>query len=361
MAKVAIIGDMHFGVKGGNPVFLEFQLAWLENCLQQLQAMGITVIIQTGDMFDVRAHIKLNILNAILLRFPALLKKYGIKRWITYGGNHDMFYRDSNEICSLEILNFLGDDELQFTVVADHTQYEIIGKKMFAFVPWLNKNNQTRLMSGIRNPIDPADYVFGHFEMVGMPMIPGVICEHGVDPKEFKKYKHVISGHFHTISQHTNCTMVGTPYHITWGDVQDGNNRGFWILDTETDELTLTKNEDHMTLFAVIEYHKDATYYQEQFDVYENNIVKVLVKDKGDNPKHYKKFVEFLVKAKFMDYKIIDTTMVEIEKVEISEEVLSLDTLSAMNAFIDGQSDDMEKDAVKQLAQEVYREALGVK
>jgi DNA repair exonuclease SbcCD nuclease subunit len=359
LAKVAVIGDMHFGVKNGNPDFLEFQLAWLEYCLQKLQAMGVTIIVQTGDMFDTRAHIKLNILHAVMNQLPALLNKYGIETWITYGGNHDMFYRDSNDICSLDILNFMNKpDSVEFKVFTNTIGYELIGDKMFAFVPWVNKNNFEDLIN-VDLLQGPAEYVFGHFEIVGMPMIPGVLCEHGVEPKDFKRFKRVISGHFHTVSKHLNCTMVGTPYHITWGDVQDGNNRGFWVLDTDTDDFELVKNDDHLTLFSVIEYDQKEKYDDESFKDYEGTIVKVLVKEKAD-PKHYKKFVDLLAKCKFLDYKIIDTTMVEIEKVEISEEVLSLDTLSAMNAFIDGQSDEMNKDAVKNLAKSIYMEAMSV-
>lgn len=361
MTKIAIIGDMHFGVKAGDPNFLEFQFHWLEEALKKIQALGITTIIQTGDMFDTRAHIKLNILHAFQERFPELLEKYDIKEWVTYGGNHDMYYRDSNDICSLDIFNTLNAGyDVEFLVYTDHIgEYQYVAEdgsiKIIALIPWLNKNNKDRLLGGLAK-LNP-EYVFGHFEMIGMPMIPGVLCEHGVDPKDFRKYKRVISGHFHTVSNHLNCTMVGTPYHITWGDVQDGNNRGFWTLDTDTDELVIHKNDDHMTLFSVIEYDKDEKYTSDSFDDYEGTIVKVIVREKED-AKHFKKFVDILAKCKFLDYKITDTTMVEIEKVQISEEVLSLDTLSAMNAFIDGQSDEMDKDAVKELAKNIYMEVV---
>jgi hypothetical protein len=151
--------------------------------------------------------------------------------------------------------------------------------------------------------------------------------------------------------------MVGTPYHITWGDVQDGTNRGFWTIDTETDELTLHKNDEFMTLFSVIEYDKTVKYDEDYFAPYVGTIVKALVKDK-DDPKHYKKFVDQLAKTKLIDYKIIDTTITEVEQVQISEEVLSLDTISAMKAFIEGQSDEINKDDVKRLAERIYMEAL---
>jgi DNA repair exonuclease SbcCD nuclease subunit len=353
---LAIIGDMHWGVKAGNPDFLAFQKFWLEDALKRIQSLGITTIIQTGDMFDTRAHIKLNVLYEIIHWFPQILKKYGITQWITYGGNHDMFYREDNSICSLDIFNLLGEDELLFHVVKDEVEVLLISSGVkAAFVPWMNKNNSDRLLGELTT--SGAEYVFGHFELIGMPMIPGFMCEHGVEPKQFKQFKRVISGHFHTVSESLNCTMVGTPYHITWGDVQDGTNRGFWTLDTDTDELTIHKNEEYMTLFSVIEYDHAVEYAEDYFSVYKGTIAKVLVKEKPD-AKHYKKFSDALGKAGFIDYKIIDTTMVQVDKVEISEETLSLDTLSAMDAFIDGQSDEFNKDGVKKLAKAVYMEVM---
>jgi hypothetical protein len=156
--------------------------------------------------------------------------------------------------------------------------------------------------------------------------------------------------------------MVGTPYHLTWGDVQDGNNRGFWTLDVDTDELVLHKNEDFMTLFSVIEYDPKAKYDDKYFEAYKGTIAKVLVKEKPE-AKHHKKFLDSLAKADMIDYKIIDTTMVAVDKVEISEEALSLDTLSAMNTYIDKQENpDINKDNLKGLAKTVYLEAInGIK
>jgi hypothetical protein len=307
-------------------------------------------------MFDTRQNMKLNVMDFIINKFPDMLKYFDIEEWIAYGGNHDMYYRDSNAICSLDLLKVNSIDRcLEFRIVTDRVEYVDFEGKKVALVPWLNKNNQERLLTDVLS--SDADYVFGHFEMMGMPMIPGVACEHGLDPQNFRKFKRVISGHFHTVSQSLNVTMVGTPYHITWGDVQDGTNRGFWTLDTETDELALHRNDEFMTLFSVIEYDPEEQYNDNSFINYRGTIAKILVKEKPE-AKHYKKFLELLTKSGMIDYKIIDTTLVEIEKVEISEEVLSLDTLSAMNAFIDKQGDEFNKDSVKSLAKQIYIEVL---
>lgn len=358
MTKIAVIGDMHMGIKGGDKHFLEFQMAWLEYVLKKLESMGIDTIIQTGDFFDTRAHIKLNVLHKVLTWFPDVLRSHGIKDWIVYGGNHDMFYRDSNEVSSLEIFKVLHeahvDSCINFTVYDTDVGHLIFDGCKIAFVPWLNKNNEKRLLEDVA-ALRP-DYVFGHFEMEGMPMIPGgAVCEHGLKVKDFKDYKRVISGHFHTISHQQNCTMVGSPYHLNWGDV--GDKRGFWILDTDKDTFELVENEEHMTMFSVIEYDPNLKYTDDSFEAYEGTIVKVLVKSKTDE-KHYKKFTDILAKTKFLEYKVIDLSTVEIEKVQISEEVLQLDTATALSKYIDMQGDEVDKEPLKALAAEIYMETL---
>lgn len=353
---LATIGDMHMGVKNGNKDFLAFQKFWLECALEKIQAMGITTIVQTGDFFDTRAHIKLNVLHEMIHWFPQVLERFGITHWVTYGGNHDMFYRESNEICSLDILTLLNmRGKTNFIVVKDEFEHVSVDGFKVAIAPWLNKNNSDRILAKVAT--SDADYLFGHLELIGMPMIVGVPCTDGIEPKQFSKFKRVISGHFHTVSESLNCTMVGTPYHITWGDVQDGDNRGFWTLDMETDEFVLHKNEEFMTLFNVLEYDPDHPYTESDFKTYSGTLAKVLVKSKPD-VKHFKKYTDLLNKAQFIDFKIIDTTMVQIEKVEISEEALSLDTISAIDAYIDIQGDSVAKEAVKALAKDIYLEVL---
>lgn len=357
-----VIGDMHFGVKAGDPNFLSFQKQWLEQSLARMQALGITKIIQTGDFFDTRSHVKLNVLHEVIHWLPGILRQYGITDWYAYAGNHDIFYRDSNDICSLDILSVLDDDELIFHINKDHVAYisvfngKGIATTKIALLPWLNKNNTERLMTDLL--ASKADYVFGHLELIGMPMIKGVNCDHGIQPSALKQFKRVMSGHFHTVSESLNCTMVGSPYALTWNDYQDGDNRGFWVLDTDTNDLTLHKNDEHMTLFSVIVYDKDEKYDEAFFEPYAGTIAKVLISDKSDL-KHFKKFNELLTKVGFIDYKIIDTSTIDtLNKVEISEETLQLDTMTAINKYIEGQADSVDKDRVKVLAQQIYKEVL---
>lgn len=351
--KLALLGDLHFGIRSGDQNFLDFQKTWISShFLPYCQDKGIDTIFQSGDWFDTRSHIKLNVLHEHLHWLKPELKKYGIRRVIVIAGNHDTFYRDNNNVASIDLLTLLSDNDIEFRIIKN--EYQSIG--MFGFVPWLNKNNQELILSQIANE-KVARYLIGHFDMVGMPMYRGIIADHGLDPEIFKRFTRVFSGHYHTVSSYKNIQYLGTPYHLTWMDYPDSTERGFWVLDTSDDSLEFIKNEEHMTMFAEIEYDPKEKYDEKTFEPFTGNLVKVYVNENPDE-KHYKKFCALLSKAPFLDYKIIDTTKVIVEKVSISEKALKVSTLSAITEYVDKQDTTVDKTKVKEIAKSIYIEAM---
>lgn len=353
--RVAICGDLHFGFKNGNSYFLEYQKEWLScHFLPELKKQGISVLIQTGDFFDIRKHMPLNVMDMVLNWLPDQLKKNGITSLIAPSGNHDLYYRDTNSISSLDILKTLTTNDLSVDVYSENVGVKYIHGKRFAFLPYLNKVPKQKLLDELTELKD-IDYLIAHLDVIGSLMMVGHVCEDGVELSSFNDYRRIISGHFHIPSEHRNLTYTGAPYQLSWGDVSDGLPRGFYVLNTDTDALEFIPNPEYMTLFSVIEYDPNEKYKDDSFSLYQGNIVKVLVKEKKDE-KHFKQFCKILSTTSFIDYKIIDSSSVEIEKVEISEEVLSLNTISAIACFIDKQPDDINKTALKKLASEIYHE-----
>ena len=356
-SSVAICGDLHFGFKNGNQVFLDFQKEWLsDHFLPELNRRGITTLIQTGDFFDIRKYLPLNVMDMVLNWLPNQLKVNGITLLIVPSGNHDLYYRDSNTISSLDILKTLRTESMDVSIYSEHVGVQYINDKRFAFLPYLNKVPKEKLLSELTSLKD-IDYLIAHLDVVGAPMMAGHVCEEGVDLSIFNDYKRIISGHFHIPSTHKNLTYTGAPYHLSWGDISDGLPRGFYILDTDTNHLELVPNPEYMTLFSVIEYNPEQAYKEESFKLQEGNIVKVIVKEKIDE-KHYKQFCKVLSSTPFIDYKILDTSSVEVEKVEISESTLTLSTISAISSYIDLQGDVINKASLKRLASEIYNEVI---
>lgn len=352
--KVAIIGDTHFGVRGGDRHFLDFQKLWFDEILfPYLKENEIPLVIQTGDFFDNRQYIKLNIIHEMLEWFVPQVEEHDLK-WCSIVGNHDCFYRDSNEIHAQELLQSMSTRFL----VADESVCDILSSEGgIALVPWINKNNQEKILRELDN--SKSKYAVGHFELNGFPMYKGVLSTHGMETGFLDKFKLAISGHYHTVSEHKNIKYVGTPYHLTWSDVIDGNNRGFWVLDTETGEMEFIRNPDWATLFSVIEYDPEESYSEAYFQPYNGNIAKIVINEVKDE-KHRKKFLTLVSQAGFLDYKTIDNTSIQVKSVEvkIDEKSNVKGLLENIGEWIDAQEVDVSKQNVKELANTVYLDVL---
>lgn len=339
-----------FGVKRGDETFLQYQINYIRSVIDYCSNNGIQFIIQTGDFFDQRFSTNNKVLYSVINDVVLYSKAKNIY-WNIIVGNHDIYYRDNNTINSPSFLQYVSPDH--FHIFNDNCDLQMEGES-FLFLSWINKNNKEIQLKAIEN--SKSKYCIGHLELAGFPMYTGVNAEHGMDGDIFSKFKRVISGHYHCISQRKNITYVGTPYHLTWSDVIDGDNRGFWILDTEDDSLTLHKNS--ASLFSVINYDKSIKYKEEDFEQYSGRILKVIVEDKGDT-RTWKKFLTNLAKSKPIQYDIIDKTILDNKqtKVEIKEEDLKVNTVNVICNYIDDQNIDVDKDNLKILAAGIYQEA----
>ena len=90
---------------------------------------------------------------------------------------------------------------------------------------------------------------------------------------------------------------------------------------------------------------------------YENKIVKVIVRKKS-NPKDFEKFIDKLHTVGVQDLKIIENFEIqESEEFEIDEEE---NTLSILNRYIDESEFELDKNIIKGIFQDLYRQACEV-
>jgi hypothetical protein len=81
----------------------------------------------------------------------------------------------------------------------------------------------------------------GHFAINSFYMNESMMynSKDGLNIKDFKKYKHVFSGHFHTPSKKDNIIYLGSPYQQNFGDADV--DRGCYIFDSETYDIKMIK------------------------------------------------------------------------------------------------------------------------
>lgn len=296
--KVAILGDLHFGIKNDSKTMIGYQASFFRDTFfPYLEKNNIKTIIQVGDIVDKRKFINYITLHYMKRVFFDKLKDY---TFYGYPGNHDLATKVSTSINSInELLS--PNERRNMTWFNTPTEIRLFDKKCL-FLPWICDEEKEYTLD-IINKSD-ADIVFGHLELAGFEMQRGYIIEHGMDPNIFRKFKLVISGHYHSQSRRDNIQYTGVPYELSWADYNDP--KGFWILDTETLQLEFIKNPS--VIHCKIFYNEDRPDFKEWYkwkpDT-KNKYIKVIV-EKKFNDKLFNDYVSCLEKDEPANIQIIE-------------------------------------------------------
>ena len=342
--NVAIITDTHYGArKGSDHLHNYFEMFYRDVFFPSLEKYQVDTIIHMGDIFDSRKSIDLKSLEWSKKVVFEPLKKYNVYAIV---GNHDCYYKDTNYVNSPELLLRAYPN---IKLYSKATEIEI-DKLKILMLPWINSENfdETKeLIDGCESKV-----AMGHLEINGFRATRGHMMENGMDTSVFDKFDRVYSGHFHTRSTDGKIYYLGNPYEMYWNDVND--TRGFHIFDTNTLELTPINNP--YKLFYNV-YYDDTNYKLFNTSIYKNKIVKVIVRKKS-NIKEFEKFIDKLYASGVQDLKIIENFEIqESEEFDINEDE---NTLSILNRYIEESEFDLDKNIIKNIFQDLYREACEV-
>jgi len=342
--KLAIITDTHYGARKGSKYFHEyFEQFYNDIFFPALEEHGIKTVIHMGDAFDSRKSIDYQSLEWSKRVVFEPLKKYKV-HLIT--GNHDCYYKNTNEVNSPELLL---KDYTNIKTYSSPKTVKIEGLSIL-LLPWICSENYEESLKEIKK--SKAKIVMGHLEINGFKATRGHMMEDGIDVGVFNKFDKVFSGHFHTRSDDGKIFYLGNPYELFWNDVNDP--RGFTIFDTETLEHTPINNP--YKLFYNI-YYEDTNYKLFNAMEYANKIVKVIVRKKT-KPKNFEKFIDKLYAVGVHELKIIENFDIQVnEDFEISEEE---NTISILNRYIDESESDFDKNIIKGIFQDLYKQACEV-
>ena len=342
--KIGIITDTHYGCRKGSKHFHEyFEKFYADIFFPTLEKEGINTIVHMGDIFDSRKSIDYQSLEWAKRVVFEPLKKYKV-HLIT--GNHDCYYKNTNEVNSPELLL---KDYTNIKTYSSPKTVKIEGLSIL-LLPWICSENYEESLKEIKK--SKAKIVMGHLEINGFKATRGHMMEDGIDVGLFNKFDKVFSGHFHTRSDDGQIFYLGNPYELFWNDVNDP--RGFTIFDTETLEHTPINNP--YKLFYNI-YYEDTNYKLFNAMEYANKIVKVIVRKKT-KPKNFEKFIDKLYAVGVHELKIIENFDIQVnEDFEISEEE---NTISILNRYIDESESDFDKNIIKGIFQDLYKQACEV-
>ena len=342
--RVAIITDTHYGARKGSKHLHDYFEQFYKNVFfPSLEAEGIDTIIHMGDVFDRRKSIDYYSLEWAKRVVFEPMKKYKVHA-IT--GNHDCYYKNTNEINSPELLLTNYDN---ITTYSKATDINLDGLDIL-LLPWISVDNHDETLEVIQN--SKSKIAMGHLELNGFKATRGHMMEDGMDVKVFDKFDKVFSGHFHTRSTDGKIFYLGNPYEMFWNDVNDP--RGYHLFDTDTQEQTPVNNP--YKLFYNV-YYEDTNHKLFNTTQYHNKIVKVIVRKKS-NPKEFQKFIDKLYRSGVHDLKIVENfAIAENKDFDIEEDE---NTISILNRYIDESEIEFDKGIVKNIFRDLYRQACEV-
>jgi len=341
--KVAIITDTHYGARKGSKLFHDyFEKFYRDVFFPVLYGEEIDTVIHMGDAFDSRRGIEFKTLEWAKRVVFDPLRERGISMHLMVG-NHDAYYKNTNDINSIELLLSEYNNIITYSSTTDVK----LDNLPITFVPWITEENAQHTFDCLKKT--KSDVVMGHLELNGFMATRGHLMENGISGAPFERFTRVYSGHYHMRSHKDNIHYLGNPYEIFWNDV--AQERGFHIFDTDTLKHTPVNNPYRM--FYVIHY-EDTNHQTFDTREYENKIVKVIVRQKSDASK-FEKFIDKLMSSGVADLKIVENFQFnESEDFEIEE---SENTLSILDRYIEESETELDKSRIQSMIRTVYQES----
>ena len=348
--KIAVLNDTHCGCRSSSDIFIEYQERFYsEVFFPYLREHGIKNIIHLGDYYEDRKRINVKAMYSNRKHFLDVLKSEGISMDII-PGNHDVFYKSTNDMCTLKEL--LGYYTNNVNIVMKPQVLDYDGLKI-GLLPWINPQNYEDSMKFLKSC--DAEWIGAHLELNGFEMMRGVVNSHGMDIKPFERFDKVLTGHFHTKSSKGNIHYLGSQMEFTWADAEDP--KYFHVIDTDKKDFTSVRNP--LTIFQKLTYTDDVDVERFDFSEVENKFVKLIVTSRKDS-KRFDKFVHDLERCGVHELKIADSfdefrgsNVTEGEEVSVTVE----DTPKLLDAYVDSVDTDLDKDKMKVIMRELYVEA----
>ncbi len=214
------------GIKQDSVEWHETAYRFADFMVKECKKRGIENIIFLGDFYNNRNTISVITLNAANV-FMEHLKDFQLHMVL---GNHDLYYSSDYEVSGVNLFGNWDNIKVYST-----PQIVKFGSKTFNMCGW-----------GY-NPLDyKADVLCTHLEIAMFKFndkvpenVEGVKCS-----ELLERYDKVFAGHFHLRQCRTynngEIRYTGNPFPMDYSD--EGKDKGFEILDTETGEVEFVVN-----------------------------------------------------------------------------------------------------------------------
>jgi DNA repair exonuclease SbcCD nuclease subunit len=352
--KIAIITDTHWGVRNDNIAFLDNSKKFLDTIFfPYLEKNGINTVLHLGDIVDRRKYININTARRLREDFLEPLTAKSLDVYMV-AGNHDTYYKNTNEVNSLRELVAMYPYMKIFDKAPEVVKFDNLP---ITLIPWICDENRKESIERIGN--SGTTIAAGHLEIQGFEMYRGSIVSHGDDRSLFDRFDMVLSGHYHHRSSDGTVFYLGSHGEFTWSDYDDP--RGFHVLDTETRELTFIENPYKM--FKKVWYNDSSDDFlnmEIDYSQFKGTLLKVIVQEKS-NVFWFDKFIENIESENPVDIQIVEDHL-NLNLEEDSDIVNEAEsTIDIFKKYINGFDEKtINKVKLEKKIVEIYNEALTV-
>lgn len=349
--RIWMITDIHFGVRSNSLEWLEIQKSYFNDffiSLLKKEFKNGDMLWILGDVYDQRQSINSLVLNESLKIFQTLANILPIHILV---GNHDIYYKSTNEVNTLIPLSFIPN----ITIYEEPIKLDLFNDKTLFVMPWRKDLQAERgtLLS------ETADLCFTHTGYSGaLSSKYSQLHENtAAEIEDFSRYKRVYSGHIHYRQEMNNIKLVGCPFHLTRSDLD--NDKGVYIIDLEKETEQFIKN-DFSPIFLKISLDDLVSMTEPEFMSYvRNNFVDVMVESEQSINFPFDVLTGISHEYRQMNFKITKSKTEDLfEDVSVEGNISNFNVLKMVNDCVGEMS---EKSKIKKFItskmKEYYEEA----
>lgn len=340
--KGAYFTDLHVGAKSNSQQHNEDCVAYIDwFCDNVRNDPDIDYVCFVGDWHEVRSAINIQTLN---YSYEIATKLNDLEMPIFFiVGNHDLYHRNTRDVYSLIHFNEFSN----FTIIDEPVVMDNIGDGVL-MCPYLFHDEYVKLTEFSKVPV-----WVGHFEFKGF-VVTGytITMKTGPDHTDFKKPKHIISGHFHKRQTSGNVTYIGNTFPTNFSDAGDFQ-RGMMIYDHSTNDMEF------------MDWKECPKYIVGKLSDFINNQIKLYpnarVKSVADIPITYEENLElkkrFIEDNDLREFTIEESSEIEEALTETESTVVNDTEMGSVDDMVVNMLGDIESDHIdNDLLQVIYQE-----
>lgn len=349
LERAWLISDIHFGVRSSSLEWIEIQKKYFYDffipIIKKNKKEGDCLII-AGDIFESRQSLNVLVLNEA---FKIIKDLTEILPVIIIVGNHDIYRKNTNDINSLIVFQWIDNIE----IFSSFQILEFANKKTALMLPWVETKSE--LLQIIAE--NPADFLFLHSDITGIKYNKQILINEGLDPESVSKFKKVYTGHIHYTQQTENIRVLGCPYELTRSD--RGNTKSIWLFNfNDLSEQQFINDFSPKFLKVTLESIFDKT-LNEINEKFKNNFVDVMITNKWSTKFPFGQFTDLITEARKINYIFTtnneeedDFSSPNNEEINLEELILSyIESLSYNKSILD---------KLKSKSLELYHKAIMV-